>query len=250
MPKTLKLSNSNNLPIHIGIIVDGNRRWAKKHHLPSMAGHKYVTDKILEPIIYRCLELKIPYITFWAFSTENWKRGEKFSQALFNLLRQGLKRNIKKYDRAGMRLNTIGDLSKLPQDLVRVIKDWEEKSQKNQKITVTIALNYGGRDEIVRAISKLTQTLKPACRRGRLSNSQTLKKISEKKFSSYLDTANLPDPDLIIRTGGARRLSGFLPWQAVYAELYFTDVFMPDFTVKEFNKALEEFSNRQRRYGE
>jgi len=231
-------NQSPNLPTHIAIIVDGNRRWAKKRGLPALAGHKRVTDEILEPIIYRCLELKIPYITFWAFSTENWKRGEKFANALFNILRKRLKQNIEKYDKAGMRLNTIGDLSKLPKDLVKTIRKWEEKSKKNKKITVTIALNYGGRDEILRAIKR-------ACSRFKVQGSR----FTEENFSSCLDTSDLPDPDIIIRTGGAKRLSGFMLWQSEYSELYFTNTLMPDFTVDKFNEALEEFSNRRRRFG-
>jgi undecaprenyl diphosphate synthase len=227
------------LPQHVAIIVDGNRRWARKKGLPDIAGHKQVTDKILEPLIYRCLDLGIPYITFWAFSTENWKRGKRFAGALFSLLRQGLNRSIEKYNQAGMRLKTIGDLSKLPKDLVKVIEEWKEKSKKNKKITVTMALNYGGRDEIVRAIERVLKS--------KIKNQKS--KITEKEFEKYLDTAGMPDPELIIRTGGSQRLSGFMLWQAEYSELYFTDVFMPDFTVAEFNRALRDFFQRQRRFG-
>jgi undecaprenyl diphosphate synthase len=134
-----------------------------------------------------------------------------------------------------MRLNTIGDLSKLPKDLVKTIEDWKQKSKKNKNITVTIALNYGGRDEIIRAINKAIN--------------KKLDNLTIREFANLLDTSSLPDPDLIIRTGGANRLSGFLLWQSEYAELYFTNTLMPDFTVKEFNKALKEFSRRQRRFG-
>jgi undecaprenyl diphosphate synthase len=234
--KTQETSKFKNLPNHVAIIVDGNRRWARKKKLPDIVGHKQVTDNILEPIIYRCLELKISYITFWAFSTENWKRGKKFSTALFKLLGQGLKKSIEKYEKAGMRLKTIGDLSKLPRGLVNTINQWVEKSRRNKKITVTIALNYGGRDEIIRAVNKLLKTNRK-------------KKITEKVFSQSLDTKGLPDPDLIIRTGGSQRTSGFLIWQGQYAELYFTDVLMPDFTVREFEKGLKEYGQRQRRFG-
>jgi len=229
------------LPKHVAIIVDGNRRWAKKRGLPELAGHKKVTDEILEPLIYRCIDLGISYITFWAFSTENWKRGKRFAKALFGLLREGLKRNIEKYDRAGIRLNTIGDLSKLPKDLVKVIEEWKEKSKRNKKIVVTMALNYGGRDEILRAVQHAIAASRqpPAA-----------SKITEREFEKYLDTYGLPDPDLIVRTGGAKRLSGFLPWQSVYSEFYFTKVLMPDFKVKEFDRALKEYAKRQRRFGE
>jgi len=227
------------LPKHVAIIVDGNRRWARKRRLPDIAGHKYVADNILEPLIYRCLELKIPYITFWAFSTENWKRGKKFASALFQILRRGLKKSMEKYEKAGMRLNTIGDVSKLPKDLVKDLVCWQEKSKNNKKITVTMALNYGGRDEIVRAVQRLSSKVQ------RFKGS----KVTEEEFEKCLDTAGMPDPDLIIRTGGAKRLSGFMLWQLEYSELYFTDVLMPDFTVKEFGKALREYAKRQRRFG-
>lgn len=230
-----------NLPKHVAIVVDGNRRWARRRGLPEISGHKKVTDEIIEPLIYHCVDLGISYITFWCFSTENWKRGKRFARALFGLLRQGLKRNIEKYDKAGMRLNTIGDLSKLPKDLVRVIEERKERSKENKKITVTMALNYGGRDEIVRAINRL---IKEKCIGRTYADNVTVQ-----QFSKYLDTADIPDPDLIIRTGGPQRLSGFLPWQAVYAEYYFTKILMPDFTVKEFDKALKEYSKRQRRFG-
>ena len=234
-----------NLPRHVAIIVDGNRRWARKRGLPDLAGHRHVTDHILEPLIFHSIKLGIPYLTFWAFSTENWRRGPRFYKPLFNLLRQGLKRNIKKYDQAGIRLNVIGDLTPLPKDIVRTITDWVEKSKKNKKITVTIALNYGGRDEILRAIQRLITA--------RLSSSADPKKLAQKptaeEFARCLDTHDLPDPDLIIRTGGAQRLSGFLLWQCEYSELYFTPTLMPDFTLKEFEKALKDFASRQRRFG-
>lgn len=232
------------LPKHVAIIVDGNRRWARKRGLPELAGHKRVTNDIIEPLIYRCIDLGIPYITFWCFSTENWKRGKRFANALFGLLREGFKRNIEKYNKAGMRLNTIGDLSKLPKDLVKVIEEWREESKKNKKIAVTMALNYGGRDEIVRAANRLLDRKdRPFRKKGRSFL------VTEEEFEKYLDTRGMPDVDLIIRTGGAKRMSGFLPWQSVYAEYYSTKVLMPDFTVKEFNRALEDYSRRQRRFG-
>lgn len=221
------------LPRHVAIIVDGNRRWAKKRGLPIIAGHKYVMDKVLDPLVFRCLELGIPYITFWAFSTENWKRGQRFASMLFSLMKEGLRKNVEKYNQAGIRLNTIGDLSKIPQNLTKTVEDWKSQSAKNKKLVVTIALNYGGRDEILRAITRMND------------------KLPKEEFEKYLDTADppLPDLDLVIRTGGEQRLSGFMPWQSVYTELYFPKTLMPDFTVKEFDKALKEFEKRNRRRG-
>jgi len=232
------------LPQHVAIIVDGNRRWAKKRGLPALAGHKYVTDHILEPLIYRCVELGIPYITFWAFSTENWKRGKRFASALFGLMRERFKRDLERYNQAGMRLNTIGDLSKLPKDLVKVMEQWKQQSRQNTKITVTMALNYGGRDEILRAIRRLITNHKSL---SQIKNSD----ITEELFSSCLDTSEplLPDVDLVIRTGGEQRLSGFMPWQTTYAEFYFPKTLMPDFTVEEFDKTLKEYEKRDRRFG-
>ena len=226
------------LPKHIGIIVDGNRRWAKKHHLDCLEGHKYVTDHILEDIVFHCLDLEIPYLTFWAFSTENWKRGADFYKPLFQLLRSVLKKDVKKYLRAGVSLNVIGDLTKIPLSLRKLIKKRLSQKPDKQKIVVTIALNYGGRDEIIRAVNQI------------ISRSLTSKnKLTKADFEAYLDTSDLPDPDLIIRTGGAQRTSGFMPWQAVYAEWYFTDTLMPDFNLDKFDQALEDFKNRQRRFG-
>jgi undecaprenyl diphosphate synthase len=228
----------NNLPEHIAFIVDGNRRWAQKRNLPIAEGHKKAAFQRLEQIIYHSLKLGIPYITFWVFSTENWKRGKKFASLMFNILRIGLNRHIQKYINDGMRLNTIGDLSRLPKNLVSDIEKIKKKSRGNNKITVTMAINYGGRDEIIRAIKKINQK-KP----------ELFENITQEKLEHYLDTANMPDPDLIIRPGGEQRLSGFMLWQTAYAELYFTKTLFPDFGKKHLERALQEFKNRQRRFG-
>lgn len=225
------------LPKHIAIIVDGNQRWAKKRGLPALKGHHQAVYHTIEPLVYHCLKLNIPYLTFWAWSTENWKRGQQFSTMFFNLLRQGLQKNMDKYIKDGVKLNTIGDLSKIPNDLTKSINGWVSKSKNNKKLTVTIALNYGGRDEIIRAIKKIAK------------NHNKLKSLTAQQFNRFLDTADLPDPDLIIRTGGAQRLSGFLLWQSEYAEFYFTKTYFPDFTPKKLDLALKEFSKRQRNFG-
>lgn len=235
-----------NLPTHVAIVVDGNRRWAKKRGLPNIAGHRKAANEIMKQLIYHCLKLNISYITFWVWSTENWKRGEKFANMLFNILRLGLKRNISQYIKDGIKLNTIGDLTKLPKNLVKEIEKVKQKSKNNKKLVVTIAINYGGRDEIIRTIKKLVQDYQE---KG-IFNSKEIDNLTVKQFSSYLDTADIPDPDLIIRTGGEQRLSGFLLWQAEYAEFCFTQTLFPDFDVKEFNKALKEYARRQRRFGQ
>ena len=241
-----------NLPNHIAIIVDGNRRWAKKKGLPAIKGHHQAVYKTIEPLVYHCLKLNIPYLTFWAWSTENWKRGKKFSAMYFNLLRQSLKKSIDKYIKDGVKFNSIGNLAKIPNDLVKAIEAWQDKSKKNKKLTVTIALNYGGRDEILRAVSKILANKDPVLCKDRVfltHNGGASVKITQEQFEKYLDTFNLPDPDLIIRTGGEQRLSGFMLWQSEYSEFYFTKTYFPDFTPEELDKALKEYSKRQRRFG-
>lgn len=219
---------------HIAIIMDGNRRWAKQHKLQALQGHEYVANKVIEPLVERCIDHHIPYLTLWAFSTENWRRDPQEVEGLMNLFREAFTRNAKRLHEQGVRLNAIGDLSKFPQDIQENVAKWLDLSKKNTRITVTFALNYGGRDEIVRAVQKMVDQKK---------------EISEENLSHCLDAQTLPDPDLIIRPGGEQRLSGFLPWQSVYAELYFTDVLMPDFNTSELDKAVTEFQHRARRFG-
>lgn len=239
-------------PQHVAIIMDGNRRWARQHKLQAIQGHEYVANKVLEPLVENCIQKQIPYLTLWAFSTENWQRDQEEVQGLMNLFRNAFARSIQKLHEKGVRLNMIGDLSRFPADIQKNVAEWVEKSKNNKRITVTFALNYGGRDEIVRAINKMIvqQTVipEPGAER-QVSGIQGVTPITIENFSNYLDTTTMPDPDLIIRTGGEQRLSGFLPWQSVYAELYFTEVLMPDFLPTELDKALLDFTQRQRRFG-
>ncbi len=228
-------NNIEHLPAHVGIIMDGNRRWAKQNKLAALQGHAYVTEKVIEPLVDRCIELNIMYLTLWAFSTENWKRDEAEVTGLMNLFRQAFQKQSEALHKKGVRLRTIGDMSKFDEDIQKGAKHWQEISKDNNKITVTFALNYGGRDEILRAIHNIPP--------------QKLATIQEAEFSELLDTRGIPDVDLIIRTGGEERSSGFMPWQAVYAEWFYTPVLMPDFTPKEFDKALANYSNRKRNFG-
>ena len=230
MPQTKKLQ-------HIAIIMDGNRRWAKQHKLQALQGHQYVTDKVIEPLVDRCIELKIPYLTLWAFSTENWQREKSEVEGLMQLFRKAFQKSVEDLHQKGVRLNYIGDMSKFPKDIQESVQKWMEISKSNTKITVSFALNYGGRDEIIRAIHKAQK------------NNADLSQITQDQFSTFLDTANMPDPDMIIRPGGEKRLSGYLAWQAVYAELYFTDLLMPNFGPKQLDAAIEEYDSRQRRFG-
>ena len=227
------------LPKHVAMIMDGNRRWARVKGRPEFEGHRVGEEKI-EPIVDVAVELGIPYLTFWAFSTENWHRSKKEVAFLLNLYRYKLNEKVKRFHRKNVRVNVIGNLEMFPQDIRKRTVEWMEKTKNNTKITVNFALSYGGRDEIIRAIEKLRVNSKLETRNS---------KLSEEEFEKYLDTAGQPDPDLLIRTGGERRLSGFLLWQLEYTELYFTDIFWPDFTPEEFKKSLKDFEDRQRRFG-
>jgi len=222
---------------HVALIMDGNRRWAKKKNLPAFAGHKKGYEMI-ENIVERAQEHGIEYLTFWAFSTENWKRSEEEVGYLMHLFRQVLKSKlVRKLIKKGGKIVFIGDLRAFPEDIQKGLFKIVEESKENIKGTVTIALNYGGREELVHAVQQIaSKNIDPA-------------DITEELISQYLYTKNQPDPDLIIRTGGAQRLSGYLPWQSIYSELYFTDTFWPDFDEKEFDKALKEYQRRERRFG-
>ena len=225
------------LPQHVAIIMDGNRRWAKAKGWNPIEGHKFVTNNVLEPLIERCGDLGIKYLTLWAFSTENWERDKAELEGMMKLFRFGLKSKAESLMRQGAKVQILGDLDRFPKDIAETCRELMEKTKDNTRITVTFALNYGGRDEIMRAFNRF------------LEENPDAKEITPEQFAQHLDTVGLPDPDLIIRPGGQFRLSGFLPWQSVYAELYFTPVLMPDFSAEELDKALEDFQSRQRRFG-
>lgn len=214
------------IPKHIAIIMDGNRRWAKAKGMPAIAGHAFAVDKVVENLIEAAGEMGVEYLTLWAFSTENWGREKDEVSGLMNLFRKALMTKVDKFIQKGARLKMIGDITKFSPDIQEGMKQAMKKSEGNTKITVTFALNYGGRDEITRAVEK-----------------------GGVEFEKYLDTAGMPDPDLIIRTGGDKRLSGFLMWQAAYSELYFTDTLFPDFDKTKLEEAVEEYQGRQRRFG-
>lgn len=227
------------IPTHIAIIMDGNRRWAREHNLPVLEGHRRVANVVLEKLVEHAAARGIRYMTFWAFSTENWNRAKDEIKGIMLILKKSLGPFGKKMMERGVRLRIIGDLSRFDAGLQRGIEEAIEKTKYNTRITVTIALNYGGRDEILRAMEKM--------RNAQLVNKNT--KILEQEFEQFLDTKDIPDPDFVIRTGGEQRLSGFLPWQSVYSELYFPPWYMPDFTPRRLDEAIEEFARRQRRFG-
>lgn len=229
-----------NVPQHVAIILDGNGRWAKKKHLPRNMGHVQ-GSKTVERIIEDAYDLGIKYLTVYAFSTENWKRPQDEVDALMKLLRDYLKNCIKRANKNNMKVRVIGDITGLSQDLQEKIIELEEASKNNTGINFTIALNYGSRDEMVRAMKQMTADVQA----GLLSQEE----ITEDIFQNYLDTKELPDPDLMIRTSGEERLSNFMLWQLAYTEFYFTDVLWPDFNKKELKKAIEYYNGRDRRFG-
>ncbi|MCX6817072.1 MAG: polyprenyl diphosphate synthase [Candidatus Beckwithbacteria bacterium] len=236
------------LPQHIAIICDGNRRWAKTKGLPEFSGHKYAVETTVENLVDHCLKLNIPYLTFWFFSTENWRRGEAWVAKYFNLFRQLIPTATDKYLKKGVRFNVIGDLTKLPPDLQKFFNAWKNKSKNNTKITLTIAFNYGGRDEIIRAINKLLIQKGPTLKDKSAKRSDL--NITETEFSQCLDTADLPDPDLLIRTGkNNNRLSGFMLWQLAYTQLYFTDTLFPDLTPQALDKVLAWYQTQTQNLG-
>jgi len=232
----MKKMTRKKIPVHISIIPDGNRRWAKKKGLNIFAGHKKSasfgnTISILE----EAQKLGIKYMTFWAFSTENWNRSKKEIKYLFDLINQFFKKFRKYAIENKIRFRHLGRKDRLPKNVVQELVKVEKATKNFGDFNVQIALDYGGRDEIVRAVNKILRS--------------GVSEIKEDDFVNYLDSAGIPDPDLIIRTSGEKRTSGFMPFQSSYAELYFADVHFPDFTPKELRKAVEEFSRRRRNFG-
>lgn len=228
------------IPEHVAIILDGNGRWAKKHFMPRNLGHSQGA-KVVEQICEDAWDIGIKYLTVYAFSTENWKRPEKEVKALMKLLRRYLIDCIERTSKNNMRVRVIGEKSRLDDDIRSSIEELERVSSVNTGLNFTIALNYGSRDEMIRAMKGIAED----CKQGRLEPEE----ITEELFSSRLDTRELPDPDLMIRTSGEQRLSNWLLWQLAYTEFYFTDVLWPDFNKKELIRAVEYYNTRDRRYG-
>jgi len=228
------------VPRHVAIIMDGNGRWAKKRLLPRKAGHVQ-GSRVAEQICEDAYNLGIEYLTIYAFSTENWARPKDEVDALMNLLRKYMKDSIERSSKNNMRVRVIGDISALDQDLQDSIRKLEEVSASNTGLKFQVAINYGGRDEILRAVRKVAEGVKE----GTIEPD----KINEEMFYSFFDTAGIPYPDLMIRTSGELRTSNFLPWQLAYSEFYFTDTLWPDFNKKELQKAIDFYNGRERRFG-
>ena len=228
------------VPEHVAIILDGNGRWAKKRMMPRNYGHAQ-GSKTVEQICEDAWNLGIKYLTVYAFSTENWKRPEKEVNALMKLLRSYLKDCIKRTTKNNMRVRVIGDKTGLSDDIRQAIEELEQVSSVNTGLNFTIAINYGSRDEMRRAMVRMAGDVEL----GKVASSD----ITEELFNSYLDTWDIPDPDLLIRTSGEQRLSNFLLWQLAYTEFLFMDVLWPDFNRNELVRAIRQYNGRERRFG-
>lgn len=228
------------VPNHIAIIMDGNRRWAREKGLDYRVGHKEGA-KTLEKIVRYSKDVGIKYITVYAFSTENWKRSKEEVGALMFLLKSYLDDYGKRADTEKIRVKVLGDISALSDGLQKSIRNVEERTKENNGIVFSIALNYGGRDEIVHAVKDIVND----CQNGILNVDQ----ITEETISNYLYTKEIPDPDLVIRTSGELRTSNFLPWQIVYSEFLFLDKYWPDFSEEDIDNAIIEYQKRNRKFG-
>ena len=229
-----------NVPQHIAIILDGNGRWAKKKGMPRSYGHTQ-GSKNVERICEDAYKMGVKYLTVYAFSTENWKRPMDEVDTLMNLLRNYMKTCLKTAEKNRMRVRVIGDKTALAEDIQKRIAELEEATKDNDGLCFQIALNYGSRDEMLRAMKRMAAD----CVDGKVD----LEQVDEALFETYLDTHDIPDPDLMIRTSGEQRLSNYLLWQLAYSEFYFTDVLWPDFTKEDLAKAIEYYNCRDRRFG-
>lgn len=230
----------NNVPTHIAIIMDGNGRWAKLKNKPRVFGHKNGVNSVRETI-EACGEIGVQYLTLYAFSTENWKRPKLEVKTLMALLVSSLKKELKVLQKNNIKLNTIGNLYDLPESAQKELKEVIEKTKNNTALTLTLALSYGSRDEIVNVIKNISKKV--------VNNELSIEEINENIINNHLYTFSLPDVDLMIRTSGEKRISNFLLWQLAYAELYFTDTLWPDFREENLYAAIIDYQNRERRFG-
>ena len=234
------METGRKIPQHIAIILDGNGRWAKAKGMPRNYGHT-AGAKNVETVCQAAHDLGVKYVTMYAFSTENWNRPEGEVEALMKLLESYLKNCIKTADKNNMRVRVIGDTTRLSERFQERIRELEAASAKNDGLNLQIAINYGSRDEMTRAMRRMSEDVAAGKRKP--------EEITESVFEEYLDTAGIPDPDLLIRTSGELRLSNFLLWQLAYSEFYFTDVPWPDFHKEELERAIEAYNKRNRRFG-
>ncbi len=230
----------NKLPKHIAIIMDGNGRWAQQHSIGRIRGHKKGAQAV-RATVKTCREIGVKYLTLFAFSIENWERPAKEVEALMFLLEEYLTKEIEHLHKQGIRLTTIGEIDRLYPSVKEKLLQAKESTVKNDEMVLNLALSYGGKDEIIRAVKKIIRDNK----NGKIG----IHEVNKETFNNYLDTSGMPDPDLLIRTSGEYRISNFLLWQMAYTELYFTNVLWPDFTKDELFKAIASYQKRERRFG-
>lgn len=234
------VSGPSGLPRHVAVIMDGNGRWASQRRLPRSAGHKQGAES-LRTMLHACRRMGVQYLTVYAFSAENWQRPESEINDLFGLMSHYIKRELKEIAENHIRLRVIGDMSRVPAELRRQIAEAEQATAGNDRFTFAICFSYGARQEIAAAAQRLAQDV--------VAGTLEASAITEQTLNRYLYTVDMPEPDLLIRTGGEKRLSNFLLWQSAYTELYFTETLWPDFGESDFIEACKDFSNRERRYG-
>ncbi len=227
-------------PRHVAIIMDGNGRWAAERHLPRVEGHRQGVEAVRQ-VVEASMELGVTHLTLFSFSSENWSRSAKEIHDLFGLLRRFVKRDLAELHKNGVRIRVIGSRDDLEDDILRLLDDAVELTKNNTALNLTIAFNYGARDEIARAAQRIARQVKSA--------DLSPEDVTEDLLSTYLDTGGLPDPDLLIRTSGELRLSNFLLWQLAYAEFVFVDTYWPDFDKSKFEDAVAEYQRRSRRFG-
>jgi undecaprenyl diphosphate synthase len=234
------MNNPDNIPLHVALIMDGNGRWAKKHRLPKIAGHRAGAKSVRE-VIEAAKELGVKVLTLYTFSTENWKRPKEEIDALFGLLHDYLDKEEAKLNANNIKFTVIGDIEAMPGSVRGRVKKVMDSTAGNTSLTLNLALNYGGRPEIIHAVRDVVRDV--------CAGKVDPDKIDEGLFSNYLYTAGLPDPDLVIRTSGECRVSNFLLWQIAYSELYITNKLWPDFGKSDFKAAISEYQRRERRFG-
>ncbi|WP_314730134.1 isoprenyl transferase [Peptostreptococcus stomatis] len=232
--------NLDKVPNHIAIIMDGNGRWAKSRFMPRTYGHKVGVETIRK-VVKECSRLGVRYLTLYAFSTENWKRPKDEVSALMGLLVKYLRNELEELHKNNVKILTIGDISKLPQACIEELDHAKEKTKDNRGLVMSLALNYGGRNDLINAVKNISQEVVD----GKIS----VEDIGDDLISSHLSTKESPDPDLVVRTSGEQRLSNFLLWELAYSEFYFTDIHWPDFDEKELQKAIFAYQSRDRRFG-
>ena len=232
--------NKNNIPKHIAIIMDGNGRWAKAHSLPRIAGHKEGIDSV-RAITKKCGDIGVKHLSLYTFSSENWSRPIKEVKALMGLLLLTIRREIKDLNKNNVRLSTIGNMGDLPDDARKGMEEGLKITENNSGLNLILALSYGGRQEILKMVQSIA--------RKAINGEIEPEKLSEGDIVNELDTAKIPDPDLLIRTGGDQRISNFLLWQIAYSEIYVTDTYWPEFKEKELLDAVADFQDRERRFG-